>query len=161
MVAKSRDFDTELLSGLSRHLGQGSAGLDQLFPVKKKKVVPFRRGTVEWAGAVLKKEGMITDSSFRKQMFDKDPEHGVILQRFQEKYGVGNWYLVEGNTERAEEVFLTNSLMEIMPVCDIAGEKIPGNVPGEITAELATDYKRVVAEECGGCERPNTADRPP
>ena len=52
--------------------------------------------------------------------------------------------------ERAEEVFLTNSLMEIMPVCDIAGEKIPGNIPGEITAELATDYKRVVAEECGG-----------
>lgn len=46
----------------------------------------------------------------------------------------------------ADEVFLTNSLMEIMPVCDVAGNRFK---PGAVTRELAAAYRTLVAAECG------------
>jgi len=52
--------------------------------------------------------------------------------------------------QQADEVFLTNSLMEIMPVSEVAGAKIGGGTPGEVTRQLAAEYSRVVEEECGG-----------
>ncbi len=52
--------------------------------------------------------------------------------------------------ERADEVFLTNSLMEVMPVCELAGTQIGSGDPGEVTKELAAEYRRAVKEECGG-----------
>lgn len=51
--------------------------------------------------------------------------------------------------QQAEEAFLTNSIMEIMPVCEVAEERIGDACPGEVTKELTADYKRLVQEECG------------
>jgi len=45
---------------------------------------------------------------------------------------------------KAEEVFITNSLMEIMPVSKIEGNKIGKTVPGEITQQLMSAYQSMV-----------------
>jgi branched-chain amino acid aminotransferase len=45
---------------------------------------------------------------------------------------------------KADEVFITNSLMEIMPVSKIEGNKIGKTVPGEITQQLMSAYKSMV-----------------
>ncbi len=43
----------------------------------------------------------------------------------------------------ADEVFITNSLMEIMPVAEVEGNKIGKTIPGEITSQLMSSYKRL------------------
>ncbi len=43
----------------------------------------------------------------------------------------------------AEEAFLTNSVMEIMPVAGV-NEKIFGQIPGTITAELREQFDKFV-----------------
>lgn len=45
---------------------------------------------------------------------------------------------------KADEVFLTNSLMEIMPVSSIDGHAIGDSLPGEITTFLSNKYKTLV-----------------
>lgn len=45
---------------------------------------------------------------------------------------------------RADEVFLTNSLMEIMPVSTIDGRRIGHLVPGRVTKFLYSKYKALV-----------------
>ena len=44
----------------------------------------------------------------------------------------------------AEEVFITNSLMEIMPVSKIEDNKIGKEVPGKITQQLMSAYKSLI-----------------
>lgn len=56
------------------------------------------------------------------------------------------WHLKD--LRQADEVFLTNSLMEVMPVCEAAEAQIGGGLPGEVTTELAADYRRAVEKEC-------------
>ena len=46
----------------------------------------------------------------------------------------------------AEEVFITNSLMEIMPVSKIENYKIGEAIPGRITQQLMNAYKRLILE---------------
>jgi len=46
----------------------------------------------------------------------------------------------------ADEVFLTSSLMEVMPVCKIARKQVP-KCPGRVTARLAKAYRELVARE--------------
>ncbi len=45
---------------------------------------------------------------------------------------------------RADEVFLTNSLMEIMPVSEVDGRRIGALVPGSVTKYLHGKYKALV-----------------
>ena len=45
---------------------------------------------------------------------------------------------------KAEEVFITNSLMEIMPVSKIEDYKIGKTVPGKITQQLMNAYKSLI-----------------
>ncbi len=45
---------------------------------------------------------------------------------------------------RADEAFITNSLMEIMPVASIDDHVIGTDVPGEITRRLMSAYKRLI-----------------
>ncbi len=42
---------------------------------------------------------------------------------------------------KADEVFITNSLMEIMPIAEVEGNKIGKAIPGEITSQLMNAYK--------------------
>lgn len=45
---------------------------------------------------------------------------------------------------KADEVFITNSLMEIMPVSRIDGSKIGETIPGRITQQLMSTYKLLI-----------------
>jgi branched-chain amino acid aminotransferase len=54
----------------------------------------------------------------------------------------------------SSEVFLTNSLMGIMPVCEVAGVGIGKAIPGEVTRKITADYHRLVEKECGGVQFP-------
>ncbi len=44
----------------------------------------------------------------------------------------------------ADEVFITNSLMEIMPVSKIENYKIGNTIPGKITQQLMSAYKHLI-----------------
>lgn len=47
----------------------------------------------------------------------------------------------------AEEVFLTNSSWEIMPVVELDGQALGSGAPGPLTINLAREYSRYVAKE--------------
>ena len=56
---------------------------------------------------------------------------------------------------RADEAFLTNSLIEIVPLVYLAPEpddvamRIGTGAPGEITGRILSEYRRMVERECG------------
>ena len=49
----------------------------------------------------------------------------------------------------ADEVFLTNSIMGIMPVCRVERHAIDDEKPGVLTAKLAVELGRLFERECG------------
>ena len=76
----------------------------------------------------------------REAVLELTPQLGIIT--------------VEGNIEpgelyRAEEAFLTNSIMEIMPFTGMDGKSIGTGTPGPITRRLMTAYSDLVTLETG------------
>jgi len=51
--------------------------------------------------------------------------------------------------KEADECFLTNTLMEVMPVCEIDGKKIGEGKPGPLTLHFIEWYKDLVRKELG------------
>ncbi|MGE0479669.1 MAG: aminotransferase class IV [Phycisphaerae bacterium] len=49
----------------------------------------------------------------------------------------------------ADEVFVTSSVMQLVPVVRIERERVGDETPGDITRALAEEYHRLVREECG------------
>lgn len=49
----------------------------------------------------------------------------------------------------AEEVFLTGSVLRLMPVAAIERHEVGRGVPGETTRKLATLYDQLIEKECG------------
>jgi branched-chain amino acid aminotransferase len=49
----------------------------------------------------------------------------------------------------SDEIFLTNSMMEVMPVTRLEGQSIGSGKPGQITRKLMAAYKALVAKETG------------
>ncbi|GAI08153.1 unnamed protein product, partial [marine sediment metagenome] len=58
-----------------------------------------------------------------------------------------------GECFHAQEAFLTNSLIEVMPLTEIDGKPIGSGRPGLITRRLMTAYQRLVHTETGLSER--------
>ena len=50
---------------------------------------------------------------------------------------------------RAQEAFLTNSLIEVMPLTEIDGKPVASGKPGLITERLRTAYRNLVLDETG------------
>ena len=50
----------------------------------------------------------------------------------------------------ADEVFLTNAIMEVMPVARIEQHEVGTGRPGPVTRQLAEAYRALVARETGG-----------
>lgn len=50
---------------------------------------------------------------------------------------------------QAQEAFLTNSVMEVMPLIEIDGKPIGSGVPGPVTQKLIAAYKELVSAEIG------------
>ncbi|MFH1748917.1 MAG: aminotransferase class IV [Planctomycetota bacterium] len=53
------------------------------------------------------------------------------------------------DVQTADEMFLTNSMMEIVPVVRLGHQPIGNEKPGEVTRELASAYAQLVTRECG------------
>ena len=49
----------------------------------------------------------------------------------------------------AEEVFLTNSVMELMPLTGVEGKPVGSGKPGPVTQKLMTGYREMVRQEVG------------
>lgn len=56
--------------------------------------------------------------------------------------------LTINNLLDADEVFLTNSIMEVMPVCRVEVHAVGDEKPGPVTRKLAELYRQAVAREC-------------
>ena len=50
----------------------------------------------------------------------------------------------------ADEAFLTNSVMEIMPLVSVNGKPIGAGIPGKITGQLMIEYSKLVERELAG-----------
>ena len=50
----------------------------------------------------------------------------------------------------ADEVFLTNAIMEVMPVARFEQHEVGTGLPGPVTRQLAEAYRALVARETGG-----------
>jgi branched-subunit amino acid aminotransferase/4-amino-4-deoxychorismate lyase len=50
---------------------------------------------------------------------------------------------------QADEAFLTNSVMEIMPLTEVDGKKIGSGTQGVVTLKLMGGYKEMVRGEVG------------
>jgi branched-chain amino acid aminotransferase len=55
--------------------------------------------------------------------------------------------ITTGDAAAADEVFLTNSLLEVMPVVEIAGTKVGDGQPGAVTRQLLAAYRELVRRE--------------
>jgi branched-subunit amino acid aminotransferase/4-amino-4-deoxychorismate lyase len=61
----------------------------------------------------------------------------------------------------ADEAFLTNSLMEVMPLVRVGDRPIGSGRPGRVTARLAAAYRAVVDEETSAALPPlSSSDTP-
>lgn len=49
----------------------------------------------------------------------------------------------------ADEMFLTNSIMELLPVGRVERSEVGDGLPGPVTRQLAEAYKALVARETG------------
>ena len=52
-----------------------------------------------------------------------------------------------GELVEAEEAFLTNSILEIMPLTRLAGKTITSGKPGALTQRLMSAYRELAAKE--------------
>ena len=50
---------------------------------------------------------------------------------------------------QAQEAFLTNSMIEVMPLTEVDGESIGSNRPGSLTRRLMAAYRELVLQELG------------
>jgi D-alanine transaminase len=51
--------------------------------------------------------------------------------------------------EEAEEVFLSSTTAEVMPVIEIDGKKIKSGVPGPLTGKLQDLFEKEIEKQCG------------
>jgi branched-chain amino acid aminotransferase len=52
--------------------------------------------------------------------------------------------------ETADELFLTNTSWEVLPVVEVDGRPIGAGVPGPVARDLLARYRALVRRECGG-----------
>ena len=52
----------------------------------------------------------------------------------------------------ADEVFLTNSIMQVMPVVRVERRDIGSGRPGPVAGQLLAAYRDLVVKECGDDE---------
>jgi len=59
-----------------------------------------------------------------------------------------DWIPIE-EAMKADEIFATNSMIEVMPITSLAGRRIADGTPGEMTRDLSRRYRALVARELG------------
>ena len=74
---------------------------------------------------------------------------GAVVALAEPRVTVAQGLIPIALAQQADEIFVTNSVIEIMPVTELAGRAIGGGSPGEVTRALTQDYRHLVAEELG------------
>ena len=73
---------------------------------------------------------------------------GVVIElALNMGFKVAEKKIKEQNLFQAEEIFITNSLLEVMPVVRVNDIPIGDGKPGKITKEIQRAYKKLVVEE--------------
>jgi branched-subunit amino acid aminotransferase/4-amino-4-deoxychorismate lyase len=72
----------------------------------------------------------------------------VILELAQEKELTAvEGTIIPRQLSEADEAFLTNSLVEIMPLVALDGQPLGKGVPGPVTQDLIRSYSKLVKKE--------------
>jgi len=66
--------------------------------------------------------------------------------------GVEECDLMPEDAFHAQEAFLTNSIMELMPLTEVDGRPVGDGKPGPVTLRLMAAYRKAVWQETGGNE---------
>jgi len=76
----------------------------------------------------------------RRTVLDLARDQGIV--------GEQRWLTIQ-ELLGADEVFLTNSIMELMPVCRIERHAVGQDKPGPVYTKLHEAYRQLVRAECG------------
>lgn len=82
----------------------------------------------------------VLDGVVRRYVFDIARENSIKIE--EEDLSIDD-------TLGADEVFLTNSIMEVLPVANIEKHTVGDGKRGEITAKIYQEYKKRIEQECG------------
>ena len=97
----------------------------------------------------LAKGGKLLTPSLDEPILPGITRGAVLELAKREKIPVSEQALAIDDVLGAEEVFLTNSIMEVMPVCRVEKHAVGNEQPGPMTRRLAELYRQDVAEKCG------------
>jgi len=115
--------------------------------------------------AVLHREGRVTEGSHSNISIVKDgqihthPANHFILNGISRRVMIEicnreeipvieEPFTIEELTQ-ADEIFLTGTTVEVMPVVELAGKSINGGKPGQLTRKLQELFKNEIELECG------------
>lgn len=93
------------------------------------------------------KEGVIKTPPLKCGILDGVTRSAMIEISKQEKIKVRETYIKYHELLAADEVFLTSTTMEVMPVTNVDGKRIGDGTPGAITRILQEKMKHLIQEE--------------
>lgn len=114
---------------------------------------------------MLNYDGLVTEATVSniflvkgKTLFTPSLESGIlpgvtrkVVLEMAEKMGleVAECEIRPEELYGADEAFLTNSLMEVMPLVEVDKRLIGNGLPGDVTKEIHKNYQKLVREELG------------
>jgi len=96
----------------------------------------------------LVKDGKLLTPSLDEPILPGVTRAAVLELAKAENIPVGEQALAIDDLLGADEVFLTNSIMEIMPVCRIEKHVVGDEKPGAMTKQLGQAYRQDVSKKC-------------
>ncbi len=126
MEAKSKGVDEGIVLNTEGFVAEGTSS--NIFLVKDKSLI------------TPSEECGILPGITRKAILELSPKLGLSF--YEKKFPPGEMM-------KADEAFLTNSLMEIMPLSSIDGTPIGDGRPGRITRKTHQAYRELVEKELG------------
>src|SRR5262249_13170317 len=73
----------------------------------------------------------------------------AVIEIARKQYGipVEEKELTRYDLYTADECFMTNTIMEIMPVCSLDGRQIGASIPGRMTQRLTDGFHQLIKKE--------------
>ena len=96
------------------------------------------------------RDGMLKTPSIDTPVLPGIARSVVLGLAGNERIGTEEVYLTIDDLLDADEVFLTNSIMQIVPVIRVEKQEIGPGTVGPITDRLRDAYRELVRKECGG-----------
>ena len=93
------------------------------------------------------KRGVIKTPALRCGILDGVTRHAVIELARKNEIRIFETIILKKEVFRADEIFLTSTTMEVMPVVNIDGRKVGRGIPGPITRSLQKGFRNLIAQE--------------